>query len=77
MADSGRTRSRLNVIRFHIPPLRERRDDIVTIAKALLAGMAEKHPFVGNKDSPAAGNDIAEPRLARQYPENWSMCSAV
>lgn len=58
MVNDGRFRKdlfyRLNVIRFHIPPLRERRDDIVTIAKALLAGMAGNTSFPEIKIHPAA-----------------------
>ena len=58
MVNDGRFRRdlfyRLNVIRFHIPPLRERRDDILVIAKALLAGMAVNTPFSEIKIHPAA-----------------------
>jgi DNA-binding NtrC family response regulator len=58
MVNNGRFRKdlfyRLNVIRFHIPPLRERRDDILVIAKALLAGMAVNTPFSEIKIHPAA-----------------------
>jgi transcriptional regulator with PAS, ATPase and Fis domain len=58
MVNDGRFRKdlfyRLNVIRFHIPPLRERRDDIIVIAKALLAGMAGNTSFPEIKIHPAA-----------------------
>ncbi|MDO9230262.1 MAG: sigma 54-interacting transcriptional regulator [Syntrophales bacterium] len=58
MVNDGRFRKdlfyRLNVIRFHIPPLRERRDDIITIAKTLLVGMAENTSFPEIKIHPAA-----------------------
>lgn len=58
MVNDGRFRKdlfyRLNVIRFHIPPLRERRDDIIMIAKSLLAGMAGNTPFAEIKIHPAA-----------------------
>ncbi|MBM4314726.1 MAG: PAS domain-containing protein [Deltaproteobacteria bacterium] len=58
MVNDGRFRKdlfyRLNVIRFHIPPLRERRDDILVIAKALLAGMAVNTPFSEMKIHPDA-----------------------
>ena len=58
MVNDGRFRKdlfyRLNVIRFHIPPLRERRDDIITIAKNLLAGMAGNTAFPEIKIHPAA-----------------------
>ena len=36
---------RLNVLRLHIPPLRERKEDIVPLAKALLAKHAEGPPL--------------------------------
>jgi transcriptional regulator with PAS, ATPase and Fis domain len=49
MVSDGRFRKdlfyRLNVIRLNIPPLRERRDDILPIAKNLLERMAEDLPF--------------------------------
>ena len=58
MVNDGRFRKdlfyRLNVIRFHLPPLRERRDDIITIAKNLLAGMAGNTSFAEIKIHPAA-----------------------
>jgi PAS domain S-box-containing protein len=58
MVSEGRFRKdlfyRLNVIRFHIPPLRERRDDIIPIAKHLLAGMAANTSFPEIKIHPAA-----------------------
>ena len=46
---------------------RERRDDIITIAKNLLAGMAGNTAFPEIKIHPAAEDDIAELRLAGQY----------
>jgi PAS domain S-box-containing protein len=49
MVNEGRFRKdlfyRLNVIRLRIPPLRERREDIIPIARHLLQGMAENSPF--------------------------------
>ncbi|HBB17682.1 MAG TPA: sigma-54-dependent Fis family transcriptional regulator [Syntrophus sp. (in: bacteria)] len=58
MVSDGRFRKdlfyRLDVIRFHIPPLRERRDDIAIIAKALLAGIAKNTSFPEIKIHPAA-----------------------
>jgi transcriptional regulator with PAS, ATPase and Fis domain len=58
MVNDGRFRKdlfyRLNVIPLHIPPLRERRDDIITIAKNLLKGMAEKASFPEIHIHPAA-----------------------
>ncbi|MBU2055449.1 MAG: sigma 54-interacting transcriptional regulator [Proteobacteria bacterium] len=58
MVNEGRFRKdlyyRLNVIRFHLPPLRERRDDILPIARSLLKGMAENSSFPEIKIHPAA-----------------------
>jgi DNA-binding NtrC family response regulator len=34
---------RLNVFHVHLPPLRERSDDVIPIAEALVGGMNEKH----------------------------------
>ncbi len=34
---------RLNVFHIHLPPLRERSDDVLPIAEALMGGMNEKH----------------------------------
>lgn len=34
---------RLNVFRIHLPPLRERREDVIPIAEALIRDMNEKH----------------------------------
>jgi PAS domain S-box-containing protein len=49
MVNDGRFRKdlfyRLNVIHLHIPPLRERRDDIIPIARNLLRGMAGNTSF--------------------------------
>ena len=36
---------RLNVIRLRIPPLRERREDILPIARSIIQNMAEDSPF--------------------------------
>jgi transcriptional regulator with PAS, ATPase and Fis domain len=58
MVRDGRFRKdlfyRLNVIRLDIPPLRERRDDIIPIAKNLLKRMAEDLPFREIKIDPTA-----------------------
>ncbi len=58
MVTEGRFRKdlyyRLNVIRFHLPPLKERRDDILPIARSLLKGMAEDSSFPEIKIHPAA-----------------------
>ncbi len=34
---------RLNVVRIHVPPLRERREDVTTLARQFLKGFAAKH----------------------------------
>ncbi|MBA4422347.1 MAG: sigma-54-dependent Fis family transcriptional regulator [Syntrophus sp. (in: bacteria)] len=58
MVNDGRFRKdlfyRLNVIHLHIPPLRERRDDIIPIAKQLLKGMADDASFPEIQLHPAA-----------------------
>ena len=36
---------RLNVIRLRIPPLRERREDVLPIARSIIQGMADDVPF--------------------------------
>ena len=36
---------RLNVIRLRIPPLRERREDVLPIARSIIQGMADDLPF--------------------------------
>jgi len=58
MVNDGRFRKdlfyRINVIHLHIPPLRERRDDIVPIARHLLRGMADNVPFPEIHIHPAA-----------------------
>ena len=45
--NAGRFRSdlfyRLNVVAFHLPPLRERRDEIHSLAKQFIEEMAQKH----------------------------------
>ena len=51
---------RLNVFHVHLPPLRERKEDIPTMAQALIAEMNRKHEckvtrdFAGNAGMPAA-----------------------
>jgi transcriptional regulator with PAS, ATPase and Fis domain len=58
MVNDGRFRKdlfyRLNVINLHIPPLRERRDDIIPIARNLLKGMTGNTSFPDIQIHPAA-----------------------
>lgn len=59
MVSDGRFRKdlfyRINVIHLHLPPLRERRGDIIPIARTLLRGMAGNTPFAEIQIHPAAG----------------------
>ena len=59
MVSDGRFRKdlfyRINVIHLHLPPLRERRGDIIPIARSLLKGMAGNTPFAEIRIHPAAG----------------------
>lgn len=70
MVAQGRFRKdlfyRLNVIRLNIPPLRERRDDIIPIAENLLERMAEELPFRKTKISKEAGAVL----LGYEWPGN-------
>jgi transcriptional regulator with PAS, ATPase and Fis domain len=58
MVQDGRFRKdlfyRLNVIRLDIPPLRERKEDIIPIAQNLLKRMSDDLPFREIKIDPAA-----------------------
>ena len=71
MVKEGRFRKdlfyRLNVIRLHLPPLRERRSDIIPIAENLLRGMAETSSFPEIRLHPAAEEILLELRLAGKH----------
>lgn len=58
MIETGKFRKdlfyRLNVVRLRIPPLRERRNDIMPIAKNLLESLANDTPFTEIKIAPLA-----------------------
>ena len=56
---------RLNVINLHVPPLRERRDDIVVLAQHLL----KKHVAQGTP-MPAITADLQSALLAYEWPGN-------
>jgi DNA-binding NtrC family response regulator len=45
---------RLNVVRLHVPPLRERREDIAELAKSFLNFFSEKHGRAAKKISSTA-----------------------
>src|SRR5688572_15584352 len=57
---------RLNVIAVHLPPLRDRRDDVLLLAESFLQGSAEQRG-----DAPKRlGEDAAEALQAYQWPGN-------
>ena len=66
----GRFRSdlyyRLNVIAIHLPPLRDRRDDIPLLADAFLRRMAAER----NQAPQAIGADAMAPMMAYDWPGN-------
>jgi DNA-binding NtrC family response regulator len=57
---------RLNVIAVHLPPLRDRRDDILLLAETFLQGSAEQR----GEPAKRLGEDAAEALQAYQWPGN-------
>jgi DNA-binding NtrC family response regulator len=57
---------RLNIFRIHIPPLRERREDIPLLAEALL----KKHAATMNRPAPALSAEAVELLLNYNWPGN-------
>lgn len=57
---------RLNVVRIHIPPLRERQADIIPLAKRFITHLARKK----NKHFQGISNEAAEILLAHSWPGN-------
>jgi DNA-binding NtrC family response regulator len=57
---------RLNVIAVHLPPLRDRRDDILLLAESFLQGSAEQR----GESPKRLGEDAAEALQAYQWPGN-------
>ena len=57
---------RLNVIAVHLPPLRDRRDDILLLAESFLQGSAEQR----GESPKRLGEDASEALQAYQWPGN-------
>ncbi len=57
---------RLNVFQIHLPPLRERKDDIISIAEAMLSDLNRKHDCRVTDISPS----VAEALQRHQWPGN-------
>lgn len=57
---------RLNVIRLHIPPLRQRREDIVELSRQLLVGLAKE----ANLPLPAIDANARQALIAYDWPGN-------
>lgn len=57
---------RLNVMRLHIPPLRERREDIPLLARLFLARLADRSPLAASSVAPEAMHLL----LAHAWPGN-------
>ena len=57
---------RLRVVEIRVPPLRERRDDILPLARTFLAASAERHRPQARRVLAGGGAAAAALRLARQ-----------
>jgi len=57
---------RLNVFQIHLPPLRERKDDIATIAEALMSDLNRKHECRASDISP----EVLEALQRHNWPGN-------
>src|SRR5215470_4150418 len=68
--DAGRFRDdlyyRLNVVSIHLPPLRERRDDIPALARYFL----ERHSEENRRDPPALAPDVERVLMSYDWPGN-------
>jgi DNA-binding NtrC family response regulator len=58
---------RLNVVEIAVPPLRDRRDDILPLARHILAGVTREH---GLAKAPLLGDAATEALLAFDWPGN-------
>lgn len=66
---------RLNVMRLHIPPLRERREDIPLLTRLFLARLAEISPMAASSVTPAAMELLLRPpgpEMSANWKTNWS-----
>ena len=57
---------RLNVFHIHLPPLRDRKEDVISIAESLIQDLNRKHDDARRDLSPASDRSTAEARLAGQ-----------
>lgn len=71
---------RLNVMRLHIPPLRERREDIPLLARLFLARLAERSPMAASALDPEAMRLLqryAWPGNIRELENELERCALV
>lgn len=68
--EAGRFRDdlyyRLNVVPIHLPPLRDRREDIPALARFFLERYSEEN----RRDAPALPNDVLKTLMAYDWPGN-------